>query len=816
MKRRTFLSTLTIAGLGIAVDPFSVGPARPPFRATPPIEFLTERTDGSMVFPKPGEGATVDLSPPGFVWLPAEGAAGYRIEIRNARDNIVYEHELGAHPEHRPTEVLEKNTCYTWDVLALDENGEGVARRGEQTFTIAEGAPELPWIAPSKLLEQVPDEHPRLIYTEEKLEAIRQTIGTSRQQSWKRLKASADEALDLPTIQPPEYDQIKDATEQDIAYGEYFHYFRDYIDKALQELSMVYLVTKEEKYAERGKQMLLEIASWPVGWDEVVSVQWKEPGDEPGMSLAKVTHRAYDWLYDAFTESERAQVQALCEEVAGQVQRRLSEGNYLTYSGGSHPARIMAYLSGIAIALKSESDKAEEWLDYSLTGLLTFYPHWGGSDGGWAEGVGYGLWYNNHYMPALEGLRLGADYDLWKRPFFRKIRYFFLYCTAVHGEMRPFGDGAEKGGPALEPAFASLMGYHAHLFDDPQVGWWAKQTGNWNGGAAGGGTLALVFEDDLPSEPPTGLPQARAFHDIGWAGLHSSLAAPEEDTFFLFKSSPFGSVSHSHADQNSFAVAKGGTFLAIPSGYYGPSYGSPHHAQWTRSTKANNSVLVGGEGQVIRESKASGRILAFENQEGLTYVAGDAADAYMGKLDRFDRHVLFLRPGLFVLLDDLEAPDAARFQWMLHALEEMKLSKTTGRIVSRRKDAVLEVHVASPAGVQISQTNEFDTPFDTGMPEDFDEEVAPHWHVTAQTTEQQTTTRIGAVMGVYEAGGPFVLERLQHAGWQGARATGDFGDVEGWVQLEAGASGPEGYGEAVSNGEAKLCGRGADGEAFVV
>lgn len=41
-------------------------------------------------------------------------------------------------------------------------------------------------------------------------------------------------------------------------------------------------------------------------------------------------------------------------------------------------------------------------------------------------------------------------------------------------------------------------------------------------------------------------------------------------------------------------------------------------------------------------------------------------------------------------------------------------------------------------------------------------------------------------------------------------------DVLGWTQLEAGAAGPGGYGEAVARGEAKLCGQGADGEPFVV
>jgi hypothetical protein len=581
---------MALTSLGLSIDPVFADRS---FSADPSIEFLKERTRDSLVFPRPDTGKTVDISPPGFVWLPAEGAARYRIEIRRRSDDrIVYTADLDADPEHRPDQVLKPDTSYAWDVLALDENGGIAARRGQKSFTIGNDVPELPGIEPAELLRRAPNEHPRLIYTTAKLEEIRQTLQSTRQDSWQKLKQTADRALELPPIQPPEFQYIDNRTQQRLAYGEYFHYFRDYINDALQDLALAYLVTKDSRYAERAKRILLEVASWPRGWDEVTSVQMKFPGDELGLSLAQASHRAYDWLYDALTPTEREQVLALCEDVAGQVYRRLSrEHNYLTYSGGSHPARIIAYLSEMALVMKDESDEAEKWLEYSLTGLSTFYPHWGGSDGGWAEGIGYGLWYNLVYMPAFEALRLTADYNLWKRPFFRKIRYFFLYCTSVHGEIRPFGDGAEKGGPGEISAFAEFMGYHAKLYDDPQVGWWAQETGNWNGAS---GTLSLVFEDDLPSESPADLPQARAFWDVGWAGLHSSLGEPEEDTFFLFKSSPYGSVSHSHADQNAFTIMKGGTALAIPSGYDGQSYSAPHHAAWTRSTRANNRVLVIG------------------------------------------------------------------------------------------------------------------------------------------------------------------------------------------------------------------------------
>jgi hypothetical protein len=240
----------------------------------------------------------------------------------------------------------------------------------------------------------------------------------------------------------------------------------------------------------------------------------------------------------------------------------------------------------------------------------------------------------------------------------------------------------------------------------------------------------------------------------------------------------------------------------------------PHHAEWTRSTKANNSILVNDSGQTIRNAKANGRIAAFEDRPGLTYLRGDAAPAYMGNLTRFDRHVLFLRPGLILILDDLEAPEPATYQWMLHAFEEMELSDA--QVISRREDTTLNVHLSSPSGLALNQTDQFDTPYNSGIPEQFYKDMPNHYHVTAETNTKTKATRIGAALSVYNQNETFETTILEHEGWFGARATGGFGTVEGWVQLLDNAPGPNDFGEIVTSGNTKACGRDRDGEIFVV
>ncbi|MBD3182673.1 DUF4962 domain-containing protein [Candidatus Poribacteria bacterium] len=776
------------------------------------MEFLEKKNKDRMLFPRPIDGAIVNITPPGLAWLPAEGSSGYRVEIRNKANGLIYEKSIGSDPVHLPDQIFPSGE-YEWDVIALDDNANDSARRGLQTFIIPDKAPELPWIDPEELLSKVPEGHSRLLYPASKLPEIRQTLETTRKQGWEARLKAAEKSLDMPAPEYPNYHLIDNPKRCRLEYSKYFGDFRRYINGALMNLSLAYLMTEEDKYAEAAKRILLEVTRWPTDDQDVTSVRAKW-GDEPGLSMSRCAHRAYDWLYHALTDEERSQVLKMCEERAWQTYRRLKGMDYLTNPGSSHDGRLIAYLSEMAIVMARESKGAKTWLDYSLKALTTFYPHWGGYEGGWAEGVPYGLWYNEFYIPAFEGLRMTTGFDLWKRPFFNNVRYFFFYCTAIRGEIRPFGDGAERGGPGISggSGYASLLWYHAHRFNDPYIGWWVDQIQGWNRDY---GELTLLFDDKAASTPPEDLPDSRVFRGVGWAGLHGDMCNPDEDTFLLFKSSPYGSVSHSHADQNSFCIMKGGKALAIASGYYGPTYGMPHHAEWTRSTKANNCVLVNGEGQAIRKAKANGKIMTFEERAGLTYVSGDATPAYMGKLEQFHRHILFLRPNLFLLLDDLKAPEPSYFQWMLHAFDRMELDEKRNSIRSMRENTTLDVYLKSPAGIGLSQTDEFDTPYNAGIPKDYHRNMSKQWHVTAETRTKLRDTRIAGIMYTSMNKDKFNLELLEMKGWFGARVTSNCGQVEGWIQIIPGIPGPDNYDSSVAEGKSILCGKAVDGETFV-
>ena len=196
------------------------------------------------------------------------------------------------------------------------------------------------------------------------------------------------------------------------------------------------------------------------------------------------------------------------------------------------------------------------------------------------------------------------------------------------------------------------------------------------------------------------------------------------------------------------------------------------------------------------------------------YVAGDATPAYMGRLNKWIRHILLLRPGLILLLDEIDAPNPSRYQWLLHAFEKMEIRDN--QVTSRRRGATLNVTLSCSLGLKLSQTDQFDTPYNYGIPKAYHREKANHWHVTAETGKSSQKTRIAAVMAVYDSDEQFNVQLHNGNGWTGATAAGDFGKVEGWIRIDESAARPTSFPSMIIDRKIDLWGQSHDGEIFYI
>jgi len=756
-------------------------------------EFPTERQDNHDVFPRPKNSVTVEANPPAFVWLPVEEAASYTLTVRNKRNNRPALKVNIEENVYAPQSMLTAGE-YEWTVEAFYLNDSTIAVRRPYDFSLPKNCVEFPFPDIEHLYDQIKSYHPRLVFDKNDLEDIRSTLNTTRAQAWQNVKKMADKSLNIGVPRPPWYEDIEEYTPRRLEYRKYYHYLRPYIDQGLQSLSLAWLMTGDEKYLNAAKRILFEVIQWPA--DGITSV--KHIGfDEPGLSFAKCLHRAYDWLYNGLAEAERERVrQHLIARARDTWQRVGINRPFLQRPGSSHDGRLIGYLCEQALVLAGEApeDDVKKWLDHSLTAFWTVFPHWRGRDGGWAEGIGYAATYNIRATVWIESCVSALNLDLWEKPYFQKIRNYFLYCARPNDEFWPFGDGAERG-PRSTSSRAKLlrplMSHYAQRFKDPACQWWANNV-PLDDSTVYNPIVPMILSKKINAKAPEKHKNASVFSGIGWAALHSDLAHLENDIFFLFKSSPFGSVSHNHADQNSFYLSVGGRALAIPSGYYGPVYGMPHHAEWTRSTKANNTILVNGKGQKKRDFRAVGSITTFNHQDKLSYFCGDAAPAYKGALQTFKRHVMYVRPNLFVILDELEAPEPAAFQWLLHAPEKMIIDEHAQSIEIHRhqKYASFRLYNSTDKPFAFTQTNKFDPPYDTGTDSTFHVTVEKHWHLQAETQSQNRAVRIAAILHADNESVQAI--DYQHAGgWAGARIENENGIATVWARLATDAPLPE-------------------------
>ncbi len=678
---------------------------------------------------RPADGAKSSVNPPSFVWVPVEGTQSYILQYSRSEDFddrqtvTVRDIKLSIYTPH---EVWQPGTYY-WRYGFEYEPGKPVFSRTWRVEVPAE-AQDFPRPRTDQVLARISKDRPRVYFSRAELEKIRTDPKYAKDRESAARGAERYLGQDLYPEPKP---LASDREERSKQYLESFRTMRPWT-RGMENCARAYVLTGDVRFAQEAKRRLLHFATWDV--DGPTSVFHN---DEAAMDIAMRGPRTFDWIYDTLTEQERKTCQEMLRARLAQIHQLHLRMPFHSKPYSSHPGRMIGFSGEGAIVFAHEEPEAREWLDYILKVLWAVYPAWGSDDGGWHEGPGY--W--NAYMSMIFqfiGLLddIGVPYK--DKPFLQNTGWFGFYDVCPFAQQRPFGDGHEGSSGRGD---GTLLYTFSRLYHNPYFRWYAETLGVHQPGGPNG---FLRREDGLKAKPPVDIPQARCFPHVGIVAMYSDASRPKETIHFLFKSDPYGSISHNHASQNAFTVSAFGEALAISSGYY-QRYGCPHHAGWTWETKAHNSILVDGQGQKKRSADSKGRIVHFVNMPEFCYTAGDATAAYEGRLKKFVRHVLFVRPEYFVMVDELESAGESDYQWLLHAKSEMKLDEAAQRVTVAQGQARMRVQFLAPEGLKFSQTDQFDVP-----PEKPD---SPNqWHFRASTPSKSAQAVFVTVLTPYREG----------------------------------------------------------------
>ena len=679
---------------------------------------------------RPEEGEITAENPPSFVWRPQHAAVSYELEVAQDPEfeQIAWEADVHEYNAHRPPTALDPG-AYHWRVRFIDDEERESAWSEVRAFTIPEDAAHFPLPAREELFASVPDGHPRLFLRPEELSWLRELAQGPMRERYEELVAWCDNFLESPA--PLEdYQKYPEGVERlSPEWALIWRGARSYVERPLTgitNLALVYHLGGPEEYAEAAREMLMQVAEW----DPVGATGYRY-NDEAGMRYAWGFSRAYTMLHDVLTEEEREK----CREVMLIRGREMydhlhRQRQHLWNPYSSHPNRAYHWLGEIGLAFHGEIPEAEEWAWFAVNIFMHVYPVWSDDDGGWHEGVHYWHGYLTRITQWLDIMRATLELEGYRKPFFSQVGYLPIYAQPPNSPRLTFGDTTGVRRPQnVRPVMTQFVlqtgnPYWADYLDRitgpvDQRGWM--------------GFVRLARARERPEIEPRSiaeLPTARLFEGTGIAYMHSDLTDSHENVQVSFKSSPFGSWSHGNEAQNSFELHAYGDALLVRSGTR-EIHGSPHHRQWTWETHSCNAITVNGEGQVPHTPLAPGRIVDFATTESCDYVVGDAIEAYpVGLLNQADRHVLYLKPDIVVIFDELEAAEPATFQYYLHSPYAFEQHDGAQRFEVAGERAKCRIDLIAPEGLEVTFFDEHDPP----PRPPYDEQIE-EYHMRADTLE---------------------------------------------------------------------------------
>ncbi len=477
--------------------------------------------------------------------------------------------------------------------------------------------------------------------------------------------------------------------------------------------------------------------------------------DWRGHAQVKPLALAYDWLYDQWTDAQRAQLLAKvidgCDYLVEVIRKeRLSPYNVYLYN-----APFQA-LMACSLAVYGDDPRVEPVMRFTYDlwkhRVLPVWRQIMGNNGGWHEGgeyVGIGIGQAIYQVPAMWRSATGEDLFATE-PGIAGFLDFLVYRTRPDGTHFRWGDGSfhDRLVPDRVPLAIELR--HAAAYS---LGGCPKriEPTSWPWGP---------FPDQSLCDPKAteGLPLTAYFDGIGMVVARSDWTP--DATFVTFKAGD-NYWSHVHLDQGAFTIYKGGA-LAIDSGLYGPSYGSDHHMNYAYQTIAHNTVTVtdpedtlpapskekprriandGGQRRIgsgwgveaapldlaewsaKHDTYQTGKVEQLFDRDGLIIAVADVTPAYTNsasgegtfshrtrRVERFWRTFAYDRvDDVVVVFDQVTSTKASfRKRWLLHSIDEPRVTPTgfsvevpaqnrTGRSGSR-----LEAKVLLPKGAAIN------------------------------------------------------------------------------------------------------------------
>lgn len=439
------------------------------------------------------------------------------------------------------------------------------------------------------------------------------------------------------------------------------------------ECALAFRLTDDQKYLDTAKKLLLGMSRCdPAGGRDPLS---------NGHNVGEIAW-TYDWIAEFLKDGERQEVVAFVRHYGGLSFNYVNAPLGYWVNTPMHNITICNWSGqGTAgLGFHDEFDEAKVWADCAqraFRAIAWMTP----PDGGGIEGPQYSAYGYERKTQYYEAARRVTEEDLYVQAEARAGQWF-KHLSKPTMVPRDNAFCWNDNGPYFDahgPVYSLLA--LARRFKCSKTQAVALKMWRCNVGSRRGfnWTNILMYDPTVPEADWNDDATAALFEDLDMVGARSSWK--DDATAVSFSCGPYQGHraervyagdpggSHHHADAAAFQVCSRGEDLIVDPGY-----------EYIKYTSNHNTVLVNGLGQLGEGIKwyNVNRVLHFNGTaEILSYVDDGKATAWVGaahemyvpeaKLTRFHRHVLYLRPDLVVVLDDLAAAERSVFTQLWHS-----------------------------------------------------------------------------------------------------------------------------------------------------
>lgn len=623
-----------------------------------------------------------------------------------------------------------------------------------------------------------PKDHPRLFFTADELKKRLAGQSETEKKMMEGFIAGPDRFKDVDVSAIKENDRLDDSA---LTGGPFAKTVPNYnwaapintLTGIIESGAFRYAFTGDEVAGQKAREALLKLCSfkrWNHPW-QLARGNWTYY--PVGYTIGPVA-TGYDLLYPLLSEADKKAVrEGLMDKGFKLFYRDMVEMNRMPSSVSNHIAVIVANLAMAATAIEGDDPSNPSFEPY-FSGILakmkrfmdrTYYP-----DGGYGEPAGYESMATTDIVQALHVLdkNYGIDYtattnlkDMWLYP---------IHGAYSNGRMPDYGDDGIHSG----------WDWNGYPFQ--WLSWRMKNpytlnfTQSDSNKGRGDFFRWLWYTQGLPTKSREEFIPSHHFPVKGTMFLRSGWS--DDGTIMVFKSGP--NSNHYHLDEGSIVLQTNGEILLSEAGLetfhgYHAYYGSTFYPFYTTQAMGHNVMLVDSDPESQEPADYRNGIAALQSWPTIPHsfagwnadeVTGDLTCVYKGKLEKYTRSFLFMKPDMIFMYDRVKSPDPHQFNWLFHAEDtndKSSFSQEGNRVLITRPKARLTMDILAPVDVKsrirMAERDERILQFDSAK--------------DLTSSEFLAVLVPEAVTGTSGPEKKFTSTLLQPQGWTGAKVKGD-------------------------------------------